>query len=873
MNDREETNNGTPSRGKENRDAKSNIAAKDKGESDKGESGGHENDPLLKEELARTREHLDTTSQALTIANEELRTSNEELKTSYEELKSSNEELKIANQQLRLSNRELEKLNMDLRRKTQELDVVNSDLHNFYQSTRIAIVSLDNELAIRSFSPAAAKLLELGEGDVGTPASRIGRSLSGADVEQEARRVIDDFESQNIEVVHRPSGRHHVMQMRLYRTLDNVIKGVVVSLIDIDELRKTRMDLRIREKMLGLVTDSVPMLMAYIDSDEIYRFCNAAYLQWFGLEREEVEGKKVVEVVGEAAYRTIKPYLARALAGEHVRYGERLEYSRGGVKWISASYQPHSDEGQQKGVIVCVQDESERVRRQRQLGRLAAIVNSAHEVIIGKDTESIITEWNRGAEELFGYTAEEAVGVHCFLTIPEEEQEKFSALQVRLLRGESVEPIETVRLARDGRRIPMLMSLSAIRSEQGEIIGLSTVGHDISDRLKAEKQLAELNERLEEKVIVRTEQLRNLAARLMSLEQAERRRFSQLLHDEIQQALAAAKMLVERGYELSPAPARPSLSESLRLLGEAMDHARIITTELSPPLFFETGVSVCLQWIMRWAEAKFDFFVNIAVEGKERPIAEETGYFLYRALRELLFNSYRHGGVEEADVTVIFQDDGALEISVEDRGSGFDTQRIDTPANEHFGVLSVVEQVRAMGGRIEIISQPGDGTRTVITLPPSMIEPEAPAESPAEARESLLADNRRQVEEGGAKPVILIVDDQEDLRFTLRLMLEELCDSYIFVEAEGGEQALEMVKEYHPRLVLMDISMPGMSGVEATRRIKELDEAIVVIGLSMHEREDMEAAMRSAGAVRYVTKDSASEVILEVIEDCLRQAR
>jgi two-component system, chemotaxis family, CheB/CheR fusion protein len=450
-----------------------------------------------------------------------------------EELRTTLLALKIANEQLRHSNSELKRVNANLPGKTEELDAAGNDLHNLYQSIGIAVISLDNDLAVRAFSPAAAELLDLDEGDIGTPAACIDRSFSGADVEREARRVIDDFEPQNIEVVHRRSGRQYVLQIGLYRTIGKIIKGVTASLIDIDDLKKIRMDLRIREKMLSLVTDSVPMLMAYIDTDEIYRFCNTAYHQWFGLEKYEVEGKRVVEVIGTAAYDVISPSLELVFAGEQVRYVEKLEYHRREEKWVRVRYVPHNDEGQVKGVIVCVQDESVRVRRERGLARLAAIVNSSHEVIIGKNTEGIITDWNRGAEELFGYTAAEAVGAHCFLTVPVEEREELSALHTRLLRGESVEPFETVRLAKDDRRIDMLMSLSAIQTEEGEVIGISTVARDISDRLKAEKQLAEFNENLEEKVLLRTTQLHNLAARLLSLEQVERRKFSQLLHDEI----------------------------------------------------------------------------------------------------------------------------------------------------------------------------------------------------------------------------------------------------------------------------------------------------------------------------------------------------
>ncbi|HKJ64874.1 MAG TPA: chemotaxis protein CheB [Desulfopila sp.] len=831
--------------------------------------GQDEGGRRIQNQLKSTREYLYSTSEALEIANEELRASNEELRTMNEELQTVNEELLIAKENQQSLNGELVDVNTLLRRKLNELDSATSDLYNFFESTRIPLLFLDNDLNIKTYTPAAAELLGVSEQDVGAPADCIERCFEWVDVNAEAKSVIDNFEKRDIEAVNRQSGRHYVMQFRIYRTLQNVIDGLTISMIDVDDFKKVKGDLQIRERMLSLVTDSVPMLIAYIDADLIYRYCNAAYRRWFGLEREEVVGRNVAEVLGDEILDEIRPYFSRALAGEPVLYSSTLDLPRVGRRTLRVSYEPHVENNRVMGLIAFVQDETERMEHERKMGRLAAIVNATSEVIIGKDADGIITDWNQGAEELFGYSAEEAVGTHFYLTVPRDKREELAAQHRRLLEGETIEPFETVRLNKDGTRIFMLMSLSAIRSEDGEVVGISVVAHDISDRIEAEQRLAEFNEHLEVRVVERTAQLRNLASRLLSLEQAERRRFSQLLHDEIQQTLAAAKMLVEKSYKLSQAQARPSLSESLRLLSEAMEQARVVTAELSPPLFFETGISVCLQWIMRWAEAKFNFFLNIVVDGEERPIADEIGYFLYRSIRELVFNSYKHGGVEQADVVVNFKDDGALEVAVEDRGSGFDPKEIDTPLNEHFGVLSIIEQVGAMAGSVNIISRPGGGARTVISLPADMVEPAVPEESPRETKENLLADNRQQVEAGGEKPIILIVDDQEDLRFTLRLMLEDLSSHYTFVEAEDGLRALDMVREYDPQLVLMDISMPGMSGVETTRRVKELKEEIVVIGLSMHEREDMEAAMRKAGAECYVTKDSASEVILEMIEQHL----
>jgi PAS domain S-box-containing protein len=141
-------------------------------------------------------------------------------------------------------------------------------------------------------------------------------------------------------------------------------------------------------------------------------------------------------------------------------------------------------------------DISEQTRAEETRLRLAAIVESSEDAIIGKDLEGTITSWNRGAEALYGYTAEEIVGRPVSVLIPPEHQNDFPSIMERLRRGERIEHYETVRLCKDGRRVDVALSVSPIRTADGKIQGASKIARDITFRKRAEEALRRQSERL-----------------------------------------------------------------------------------------------------------------------------------------------------------------------------------------------------------------------------------------------------------------------------------------------------------------------------------------------------------------------------------------
>ena len=164
------------------------------------------------------------------------------------------------------------------------------------------------------------------------------------------------------------------------------------------------------------------------------------------------------------------------------------------------------------GVVLVFRDVTERRRAEAARTHLAAIVESSDDAIIGKTLEGIITSWNRAAERLYGYTAAEMIGQPIAQLIPSDLADDFPMIMTQLRRGERIEHYETQRLAKDGTRIDVALTISPLRDHTGQIIGASKIARDITARKQAEAGL-------EQRVAERTAALQQ--------EMAERQRLAQ----------------------------------------------------------------------------------------------------------------------------------------------------------------------------------------------------------------------------------------------------------------------------------------------------------------------------------------------------------
>jgi PAS domain S-box-containing protein len=285
-------------------------------------------------------------------------------------------------------------------------------------------------------------------------------------------------------------------------------------------------------------------------------------------------------------------------------------------------------------------------------------------------------------------------------------------------------------LRKDGVVVWADMNTAAVRDAQGRPLYCVTHIQDITDRKQAEEALHRLNEQLELQVARRTEDLRRTVGRLRQLtlelsqaEDRERRRIADILHDDVQQTLAAAKFQVNLlGREAqSAAESHQIIAQVKLMLRDAIEKSRCLSHELSPALY-QVDLAVILEWLARHMEQKHGLRIRVEARGATDSSSEPVRALLYKVARELLFNVAKHAGVNEARMRV-WRRGPCLYLSVADRGQGFDPEKLEEAAG--FGLLSIRERVRLLGGRMRIRSAPGRGSRFLIAIPDPPASPDA----------------------------------------------------------------------------------------------------------------------------------------------------
>ncbi len=265
------------------------------------ESGSSDSDLIirLRQDLASTKLYLQTLIEERDAKNQELLSANEEIQSANEEMQSTNEELETTKEELQSSNEELQTVNDELQQRNSSLTQTTNDLSNLLNSVNLPVLMLSNELTIRHFTPPTQRLMNLRAPDIGRPFSDIRLNLNIDNLEPLLLQVLETLAPREMEVQDK-EGHWYLLQVRPYRTTDNKIDGVVVVLLDVDQLRRIQQELRGARDFGRSVIENVPLPLAVVDPDLRIHAANDAFRTLAGLGKEDLERRFLPDLASAA---------------------------------------------------------------------------------------------------------------------------------------------------------------------------------------------------------------------------------------------------------------------------------------------------------------------------------------------------------------------------------------------------------------------------------------------------------------------------------------------------------------------------------------------------------------------------------------------
>ena len=334
------------------------------------------------------------------------------------------------------------------------------------------------------------------------------------------------------------------------------------------------------------------------------------------------------------------------------------------------------------------------------------ILTGATEAILMIAQNGRIAFANNAAAELFGYDTDDLASRHIDDLVPEplqashaqDREHYFLAPVARDLgRGRAV-----LGRRKDGSSFPIEVALNPTRRAEGVLVVAFVT--DISARQSAELEIQWYQERLKQ-----------MAFDAAVAEERERRRIAVNLHDQIGQALALANIKLASARESVSGEARESIDGAADLLAQSLAVARTLIFDLSPPILYDLGLKEALSWLAEDVQRRYGIPITVRVDAEPTPLDDASAALVFRAVRELLINVFRHSQSTTATLTVKRLRE-MVSIEVADQGVGFDPAA-SRDSGRGFGLFSVYEQITRLGGSLDVTSQPQQGTRVTLRVP------------------------------------------------------------------------------------------------------------------------------------------------------------
>jgi PAS domain S-box-containing protein len=630
------------------------------------------------------------------------------------------------------------------------------------------------------------------------------------------------------------------------------LAGLVLGFNSLLRYRRLVDRLGLERERLRAIMDTVVDALVLIDRNGQIQEFNPAAEQLFGWRADEVIGQNVSLLMPEPFHSRHDGYLANYLQTRQAKIignaREVVALHKNQTTFPIRLALGHATLGGVDLFVGSITDLTQQKKQLADLQRAQSIIDESTDAIISKTPEGIITSWNKGAERLLGFTAEDAIGQPMLIAIPPDRTHEETDFLKRIAAGERVEHFETVRRKKDGTLREISVNLSPMRDHQGRIIGVSKIARDISEQKNSEK-LRRGKEKAEQEAAARTELMLSM---------------SHEIRTPMNLILGFTEVLL--GSALSPEQQRHlqavegSAKALLQIIDKILDTVDIEQGKLSLDLheFRLGGLLKRLETVfveptrakgLSWAvECAVD--LNLNCHGDDKRLEQVLGHLVDNAIKF----------TNEGSVRIrVRHEHAALLFEIVDTGIGMSGEQLarvfnpltqaDSALTRKFGGIGLgctlsKQLVNLMGGRIGVESVLGLGSCFRVYVPTDLGRPQK------------LADASPVADVAPARLKVLAVDD---VALNRKLVQALLGKHHEVVLAEGGEAAVEMAKTGAFDVILMDIQMPDMDGLEATRQIRAFEAGnrvrrTPIIALTANTTEADRQAALASGMDDFATK-------------------
>jgi PAS domain S-box-containing protein len=546
------------------------------------------------------------------------------------------------------------------------------------------------------------------------------------------------------------------------------------------------------------------------------------------------------------------------------------------------------------GRIWSFRDMSQRQESDLISHRLAAIVDDSDDAIVGKDLSSIITSWNKGAERIFGYSANEMIGTSITRIIPPELQSQETEIVARIRRGERFDHFDTIRLTKDGRRLHVSLTISPIKDTHGNVVGASKIARDITDRKLAEEALREAQKIAQEASTAKQRLLESERAARSEIEKASHMKdeFLATLSHELRTPLNAVLGWANALRLGRPGP--EELREGLeaiernaraqaQMIDELLDMSRIISGKVRldvQRLDLPAIVAASIDAVRASASTK-GVRLQIVIDPLNAAVSGDPNR-LQQIFWNLLNNAVKFTPKQGRVQVLLQRVDSHVEVSIIDTGEGISSdllpyifdrfKQADASTTRHHGGLglglAIVKQlVELHGGSVRAESDGlGKGATFIVSFPLLALHV-PPDERERQNSLSKLRDVPPLPTISLKSITVLVVDDEPDARHLLKRLLESAGAAVHL--ARSAEDGMAQLLAKPVDVLICDIGMPDEDGYSLMRRIRALDDSqkseVAAVALTAYARlVDRTAAIR-AGFQNHLPKPVEPAELLAVV--------